>query len=693
MPSSAPDSSNAPRHAFRILFAVLLPAALACATLTTGCSEEPADTSKPVVEPKLGDPDFDPHEGEETGAVAAFDVAGKGWYSMPFPSDMRRKSDGSIDLSGFPEPREGEFVDLLKTYLTLGKVLDGWGLQPTVYVKFDVALDQKQLPTAKETTNQDFMFLINVTPDSKHRGEQVPLRWRVSPDKRGQLLEANMLMVQPTWGTPLRPKSTYAFVLRRGVRDDNNKVLKRPVALAAIIDTATGASTEALDPKYEKLAKTFKPLTDAIADKTITVPPMDIAAASVMTTGDPVGPLRTLAKHVRSDTKREKAIGWKADPPKKNFRLIRGKYVAPNFQQGEPPYTSKGGGFVFDKDGKPVVQATELMDVAVAVPNDRSQEVGGKLPVVIYSHGTGGSYDGFSKGGKLNVAELLTKQGLAVIGINQPLHGVRSGKDLDKRVLQLATFNYLNPPSGRSVFRQGALDNVFLLEMLREGKLNIPAAAAPGNTDVQFDANRMMFMGHSQGGVVGVLLATVEPHFRAFMLSGAGGGLSLTAVMRKDIVNFPELIQNILGLDDGELSEFHPGISLIQLLVDITDPLSYGRDVFVREPGIRPPHVLMTEGLLDEASLAPTAEALAAAMGLAILKPAAHLSEAAVALKTPVLPLPVKNNLTFGEHAVTGLLVQYPKGDHFVIFGNEDAASMYADFLFSVASTGEAFVQ
>lgn len=668
--------------------------ALVCViVIAGGCNDGPVDEQPAETKPQEGDPDFDPHAAEETGATARYDLDGKGWHALPFPNNTRVTKSGTIDLSGFPQPREGAANPLLDSYLKLGAKLDGWGLQPTIYVSFDLGLDPKHLPTVKETQTQDFLFLINVTADSPHRGELTPLRWKLSKDTPGMLLEPNLLMVQPTWGTPLRPKSTYAFVLRRGVRDVNNKVLARPETLAAIIDNATKVRTEALDDKVAALAESMKPFTAALLDKTIDIPPMDIAAATVFTTGDPVGPLRTLASHVRSDTKREKAIGWQAAPASKSFRLIRAKYVAPNFQQGEPPYMSEGGGFVFDAAGKPVVQATEVMDVAISVPNDRSQEVGGKLPVVIYSHGTGGSFDGFAKGGNSSVAERLAKQGLAVIGINQPIHGARAGKPIESTVLQLATFNYLNPASGRSVFRQGALDNVFLIEMLREGKLDIPAAAAPGDKGVKLDANRMMFMGHSQGGVVGVLLATVEPHFRAFLLSGAGGGLSMTAVLRKDIVNFPELIQNTLDLDDGELSEFHPALSLIQLLVDITDPLSYGREVFVREDGVRPPHVLMTQGRLDAASVAPTAEALAASMQLAILKPAAHLSEAAVALKTPVLPLPVSNNLKFGKYKTTGLLVQYPKGDHFVIFDNASAGEMYADFLFSVASTGEAIIQ
>lgn len=677
---------------------------LVAALATAACSSDPekAEETAKKQPPALGDADFDPHAGEQTGATAHYDVAGTGWHAMPFPSDTRRAADGSLDLTGFPEPRTGKLVSLIDKFIALGKNLDGWSLQPTIFIRFDGRLTSKRLPSVPETLTQASMFLVDVTPGGAHRGELFPLRSKLSPTTRGNLLEPNMLMVQPTWGTPLRPKTTYAFILRRGVKDYDDKVLGRPVPLGRIIDTATGVLDKdavPLDEHENKLAAALKPLTDILAnkdDKTVDVPPMDIAAATVFTTSDPVAPLRALAEYVRTQTKRELATGWVTASKKKfsSYTLLRGTYKGPNFQAGTKPYWSAGGNFAFGADGKPVIQETEELRVAIAVPDDRSQDFGDGLPVVIYSHGTGGKFDGFADGGKLEVAEQLTKQGLMVVGIDQPLHGPRSGaKALSDTEVQLASFNFLNPDAGRTTFRQAALDNVFLLEMLREGKLNIPGLLAPNQQAVVADDNRMLFMGHSQGALVGVLLASVEANFRAFMFSGGGGGLSLTAVMRKDVVDFPAIINAALNLDEGELSEYHPGIALIQTLVDITDPLAYGREVFQRPADKRPPHVLMTEGFKDQASLYPTAEALAASMGLAILKPSVHLSQAAVALQLPVMPLPVANNLTFGAHKATGLLVQYASGDHFVIFKDELAAKMYADFMFSVASTGEAMIQ
>lgn len=669
-----------------------------------GCSGEPgadAGADAQGADSAAPDPAIDPYADEVSGAVARYELGGpratQDWHASPFPSDLRRDpATGRLDLSGFPTPKSGTLDPLLLTYLELGgQVLRGWSIQPTIYVAFNKRLRENVLPTPEETLTADApgLLLVNIDPSSPGYGERVPLRWLQSPNERGNLLAANLLMAQPTWGTPLRPNTTYAYVIDRKLRDLDDAVLGRPKALAAALDYLSGASDAQLSGPEAELAVVLTPLWKAMQDGKINIHPKAIAAATVFTTGDPTAELATLADYVRTKVPRTSATGWAQSTEKpKGYRLYRGTYAGPNFQAGKPPFLNDGGGFVFDAKGEPKVQYTEQLRISVAVPDDRSEAVGGLLPVVIYSHGTGGSYESY-RYGKLAPGKLLTEKGLVVIGIDQPLHGPRAKKQLSKNALYLASFNFLNPISGRSVFRQAALDNVHLVQLLREGKLDIPAEFTHDKKPIRLDPNRMLFMGHSQGGIVGPLLAAVEPGFRACMFSGAGAGLSLTAVMRKDIINFPALISAKLGLEEDELSEFHPAVSLIQMLVDATDTLAYGRKVFQRPPGKRPPHVLMTEGLLDEATPAATGEALAASMGLAILKPAAHLNTAMTLMKQPILQSPIQNNLKVGDQQVTAVLSQYPQGNHYVVFKDKRAALLARDFLHSVATTGEAIIE
>jgi hypothetical protein len=150
------------------------------------------------------------------------------------------------------------------------------------------------------------------------------------------------------------------------------------------------------------------------------------------------------------------------------------------------------------------------------------------------------------------------------------------------------------------------------------------------------------------------------------------------------------LLTSLLGLDAGELSPSHPIISLVQMLADATDPLAYAPHVFDRPAGVRPPDMLLTEGLNDAQTPAATAEALGAAMGLGLLTPVVQKNTAMQLAKPAVLSSPAKNNLQFGDFAVTGIQAQFGNDDHFAIFDNGIAAKLYQGFLLGSVSVGEA---
>lgn len=674
--------------AFTLAFAASL-ALAACDGGTGADADASADAG-----PTLGD---DPWAGQQSGVSARYDLNGSGWHDAPFPSELRRRDDGGLDLGGFPEPRSGKPDPLLLSYVEVGsKELDGWGIAPTIYVAFDGAPNADNLPRAAEAMDEGAMVqLIDVDPASPERGRRFPLRVDLSGFERGNLLLQHLLMAQPTWGAALLPKTSYALIVRRGLRDSVGRPLGQPEPLRRALDAAFGLGETPTDAKEARLAATFAPLVQAVSDGVLTLLPRDLAAVTVFRTGAPAVQLATAATWLKAWPGYKAATGWKKIKDKPGYTLYTASYLAPNFQHGKPPYTAAGGGFVFGADGAPVpYREDEPIRVAVAVPKlppGDGLDVGGLHPVVIYSHGTGGDYLSFTSNGPHSPAELLTDRGLVVVSIDQPLHGLRAGTTLGKETLYLASFNFLNPASGRTTFRQAALDNVALVEMIKRGLIEVPGSVT-GGAPIGLDGNRLAFYGHSQGGLVGPLLASVEPSFRAFVLSGTGAGLSQTIVRRKDIIDFPELVSTKLDLDDGELSEFHPAISLIQMMVETVDPIAYGRLVLQRPKGVRPPHIFHTEGLLDEATPAVASEALAVAMGIQLLEPVYQRNDAMKALKTPSVTAPVQNNVTIGDQKVTAVLRQVQNGSHYAIFDFANVANLAADFLASVASTGEAII-
>ncbi len=631
----------------------------------------------------------------QSGATARMEVEaggpGKDWHALPFPNDVRRAADGSLDLSGFPPPREGELSGFIENYLDHAKQeLRGFSIQPTLYVQFDQGLSATAVLAPEKTLEQGGYFLINVDGASPDLGKLHPLRGKVSPALRGQHLFSNLLMLQPVWGKPLRPLTRYALVVRRSWKDAAGKPLGQPKALKDLTALwKAGKTAAAAPPELTKLAQSLEPLRAALQAGQVKVAYDDLAAATVFTTGNPTGQLQGMAQWVRSEWKPQATAEWKVQKKTKDFWLLSASYRSPNFQVGKCPYDQEGG-FAFDKDGKPIVQVEETLRLSVLVPLERSADLDNRPPVVMSAHGTGGDYLSYSQGGKFKISEMLGGRGMVIVSTDQPMHGPRCQPEISGDTLDLKTFNFINISAGRSGFRQSALDTVAMTRLIREGRFDVPAEFSPDGKPVQLDGQRITFIGHSQGGLSGALAAAVEHDVRTFVLSGAGAGLSLTIMQRKDPSDIASLIQALLGTDPGELSEFHPLISLVQMLADITDPLSYAGLALQRPPEQRPPHILLTEGLLDQQTPSDTSEALASAMGLEILSPKVHLSEAMQLDKTKVLLAPVTGNLQRNGFAVTALVSQWDGLDHFAIFTTDKVARLYTRFLESTITDGEA---
>jgi len=153
--------------------------------------------------------------------------------------------------------------------------------------------------------------------------------------------------------------------------------------------------------------------------------------------------------------------------------------------------------------------------------------------VVLYSHGTGGNF----RSGVGDVCEDLARAGLATVGIDQVFHGPRAkgatgcfGQDIE-----LCFFNPVNVVAGRNNTRQAALDNVLLRKMLT--KAAIPAALDPEGRTVSFDAAKIGFFGHSQGGLTGAVYAALSPHLAGAVISGAGAHMTTTILERTDPID------------------------------------------------------------------------------------------------------------------------------------------------------------
>ena len=297
-----------------------------------------------------------------------------------------------------------------------------------------------------------------------------------------------------------------------------------------------------------------------------------------------------------------------------NYYAYKGELKLENYQKGIPPYNKKDdqeGRFVYNDDGSFAVQAEEWAPFTLTVPKYEMPENG--WPIAVYGHGTGG--DRLSPLGDNNGSEayLLAQAGWAVITIAEPLHKSRNGYQEGNE--EINTFNFFNPWSSRDTWLMSTLEKI--QQVSATTILEVPSI--DGAPEAHFDLAHIGFIGHSQGGIVGAMLAPLDERIECMFLSGAGAGFTDSMTGKFEPVDIPGVLIMALGLDDvEELDVFHPLMTMLQFWVDPADPIHYGHH-WSKGTGFAQPHLLATSGLKDKYTPVPTHHGLAGAFRLPIV--------------------------------------------------------------------------
>jgi len=641
---------------------------VAIALLVAGCSASGGVTalhdlhqpSTPVTQPSLTD-DF---------------------YTLPYPNALHFGSDGTLDLSRYPQPDPGT---ILAQYLDAFATLKGAGTNSGIYFRFDRAIDPATLP-ADANASVDAAataFIVDVTPGSPTYGMKRPVRARFV-ESAYDFIGPNWLALLPFPGVPLREKTTYAAILTDGIHAKGGGVVHRAGDLDAVL---TGSRT---DDRIAAAKSAYAPLTDWLA----TQPGLaaHVVDATVFTTGDFTSIMFALRQAVLDQAPSPSLAGLKYDGEDQPGvdDVYEGTYQGPNFQTGTAPYLSgTGGAIAFDASGKPKLDHLETLRVAMTVPKGAPMPAAG-WPVVIYAHGTGGDYKSFLSDGSGRDAALIRDGSgnvitrIAMISIDQVVHGARvpPGTNYD-----LAFFNLKNLPAFRDNVKQGALDDFQLLRLVK----NIHVATAPStNAPIQFDPKHIYFKGHSQGGLTGPLFVAAEPEVQASIFSGAGGVIIYALLNKTQPVNIPAVVG---ALFHDPVDEFHPVLNLAQSYAESSDPENYARYYF-REPpsGFAAKPIYQSLGIVDHYTPIPVIKALALAMGVQPvtprLEPIDGLDLAGLTFGDP----PVASNVAGGT--ATGVLLEYtaaPGSDgHFVAFDIPAAIQQSNRFLGTHVVSGTA---
>jgi pimeloyl-ACP methyl ester carboxylesterase len=614
------------------------------------------------------------------------------FFRLPFPNDIRRTETG-MNLDGFPDPGV-RFLggDVLGSYLrTLRGSNEGFSTNPTVYFRFSKAPNFASIQGGSGGS----LRIVNITPDSPSFGRGASIGWNVT-NGRSKFICHNYVAIHPSFRAPLEPNTTYAVYLTDGVTNNANERLVQDADFAAVIGATRPAEAELLDG-WNKYA----PLREFLSSEGI--PASSIMGAVVFTTMDPIAPARALRPAVRElptpalanlrpcSTDAGASDDDRCSVARGDFAELHATVAAPIFQAGTRPYFEEAqGGDVEIAAGKAIVQGSEQLRLSITIPSGEMPADG--WPVVVYSHGTGGSFrSGIDDGTAGRMSSILVDGQpvkAALVGYDGVQHGPRRGSS--ERDPATLFFNFANPKAARGNTLQGAADLHFLTYLAEN--VSIDAGTSPTGQSIAFNPAKIYFFGHSQGSSVGSLFAALEPNVKSAIFSGLGGSLILSLLNKTQPVDIARGVKIALSgslTNTGSVNELNPVLSILQWYTDPVDPVNFAPLLYRRIPaGRNPLHVLQTLGQADSFSPEPCMKAFAEAAGLPAGTPAGYtLADFA---DTKAFPVSLNKQSSAGV-PVTALMIPYLADGfdgHFVAQRNASAQRQCQEFIGTSITAG-----
>jgi hypothetical protein len=637
-------------------------------------------------------------------ATLRFDLTGEAgrsadFFDFPFPSDLRI-ADGTIDLTGYPNPRGNTTVANL---LAIADEMKGWSAVSVAYFRFDAPVRASALDRVIAPGTSGPVLLVDVDPDSPDRGRLLPAIALSAPfDIYAQ---HHLLSVAAFPGIVLEANRTYAFVVLRSFGDADGGPLGVPAALASL-----AAGTDPGGAWGTRALEVYAPLFETL--DSIGVARTEVAAATVFTTGDVVADLHALSTAV-TDAVDVEIEGLRVDPVDgaghERYCELTGTVSLPQYQRGTPPFSSEG---LFEiAGGLPVEQRREVAPVVLAIPKREMPSSG--FPLMMYFHGSGGvaaqvvdrgpRSEGGTAAPGTGPAHVIAEHGFASFGAALPL-----SPDRLPGASSIEYLNFANLAAFRDTFRQGVIEQRLLLDALLAMELP-PAALAgcdgatlpAGATSFRFDPAHVAAIGQSMGGMYTNLIGAVDPRLEALVPTGAGGFWSDFITETMLVPGIVTLVSSMIGIAPENLSHVHPVLHLLQIAWESAEPM-----VFVPRLSRRPLEGLPSRPVYEPVGLGDSffPPAIYDSMALAYRHEQAgeivwpSMQEAlAQDGRDGLATYPVSENLVSARgEPYTGVVVQYA-GDgfsdpHDIFMQLEAVRYQWGCFLKSRLETGRAVV-
>jgi len=549
-----------------------------------------------------------------SSAMGRFDLSEEdGFYSMPFPMDLRITDKGTIRVTDFPNPISSPII---RKYLEVGeRDVTGFGANSGVFLSFVAPIDVNTLPRTIEDSVRDSSsaYIVSIDPSSSDYGRKYPIKWRFT-EEATDYGPTNLLVLLPYQGVPMLHGKTYAAIITNKVLGADGLPLRRNRQLVEVLNN----ESENLEAN-----NVFEPLVAYLDDKGISKE--KVTLATVYTTIDPIPRMAALRDHVYIyNLPGIDGAGIVLDQERDDLYVLTGQVTIPIYQEGSAPYLINGGAIEFDQQGVPIVQYDLVTRLVITLPKGEMPDDG--WPLLIYSHGSGGSWKSFlSKG----VARWLALKGMAVVSIDAPHHGPRNPISTDNAFESFCFYNALNPESFRDNNVQAAVELMAVLRQMTALTISsdvLPSVKEKESYLINFDENYLFFMGHSQGSTVGPLITALDPNIKGAYFSGAGASLLWNMLTKEEPFSIFNLVRLLIGMTPLEgqeyLDEFHPILNIIQHMAELVDPVGFNPYLFDRPvAGVLPKDIMQAQGVTDTYVGFPCHGAFAASAGMDMIEP------------------------------------------------------------------------
>ncbi len=529
------------------------------------------------------------------------------FYLNGFPSDLRKRADGSIDMADFP--RKSHL--LTRAYInSVPKITQGYHTVMPVYLPFNGPLDVAALPTwdLDFASAESPIQLIDIDRSSPEYGRRFPLQVSMT-HANGDYRPEHLLQVQVTLGVNFRPETTYAVIVLDSMPTKGPRSLAQNEQLGAVLAANARSKVE------PAVAQVYQPLRDYLAEQNIAT--RSIVGASVWTTGQPLQRFYKGAAAVAksAETLPEIPVGpLELYTEYPEFCVIRGFVEIPGYQKGVVPYLFAGGEIEWDDQGAPIQQYSRQAEFVVTIPKNETMPANG-FPIMHYVHGASGrahqvwdrgEFDHFDvtqfpyyigKKGK-GPSQIAAERGWASSGMAGHISYDHLG-----RVLSLIggaiVYSPYNPVGMQGSYYQMAWERIYFRRIL--DRLTIPAdlcpEADPGLAQAfKIDPRMQVNMGQSHGHWVSSLVVAADPKpYQGAIFSGISGTWTK---LYSNNEGFRLAMNAIVTNQTAVLDDAHPFLMLMEWLWGSAEPTA-NLDGLLRYPTKEPPHVLAFSGFMD----------------------------------------------------------------------------------------------